>query len=149
MASPRPSRLAATLLLLTLLPAAAAQDAAASTPPAVQAACVSFSVMVLASADAVEFEATCETGCAWQRLGARYAVPAGSFQVTDAGIRPATAADRVDETEGGTRFDIRLTATPDGVEARCEHGCSWRSVRASYPNGRYRITEQGIWPLLP
>jgi hypothetical protein len=50
-------------------------------------------------------------------------------------------------TEARSSFSIVVNATGPGITATCEHGCAWKEVSATFPGGRYRITEQGIHPV--
>jgi hypothetical protein len=49
--------------------------------------------------------------------------------------------------EQSSLFSIVVNAAGPGISASCEHGCAWKIVSARYPQGAYRITEQGIQPV--
>lgn len=44
-------------------------------------------------------------------------------------------------------FSMVVDAPGPGVAAICEEGCAWEKVGATFVEGRYRITEQGIQPV--
>jgi hypothetical protein len=58
------------------------------------------------------------------------------------------AALEAGTTDSPTSFLIVVNASGPGIEAICKQGCAWEKVSATYPGGRYRITEQGIQSVL-
>lgn len=102
---------------------------------------IGFSVVITTSTSGIA--ATCEKGCAWQTTTAGY--PNSEYMVGSAGVHPVMSEVR--DAEAGFSFHLALGRVKEGIRARCEDGCSWRSVSAAYPNGIYRITSQGIEPV--
>lgn len=48
--------------------------------------------------------------------------------------------------ESPSPFSFVVDASGPGIMAVCGQGCAWEEVSATYPGGRYRITEEGIEP---
>lgn len=129
-------------MLGALLIGGVAAAKALELPPAEDATReVSFSVVLTTSISGIA--ATCEKGCAWQTITAGY--PNREYMVSSAGVHPVIG--EVTDAETGFSFHLALRRAEEGIRARCEGGCSWRSVSAAYPNGTYRITSQGIEPV--
>lgn len=108
----------------------------------VRAAHPSFSVVLTTAGSGIA--ATCEEGCAWRTITAEQ--PSGEYTISSAGVRPLIG-EVADLEEVAFIFHIAVVGTDGGVRARCEHGCNWRSVTGSYPNGAYRIRSDGIEPV--
>lgn len=76
-----------------------------------------------------------------KRITFTFAAVLVSFSVQQATARESRT------TEPPSSFSIVVNASGPGIEAICKQGCVWEKVSATYPGGRYRITEQGIQPV--
>ena len=65
-----------------------------------------------------------------------------AIPVSAAGIQAQEASP---DREAPT-FAMVVEVSGNAVAAACEEGCNWESVTATYPNGRYRISAEGIAP---
>ncbi len=64
------------------------------------------------------------------------------------GATPASfAGPETAESTRPTPFSFVVTSTLRGISAVCSQGCSWKTLTARWPDGRYTITDSGVGPL--
>jgi len=145
MAMPRPAllrRLPASLVCALLLVACVPHQAPADLEPE-PAIPEGFSYVVEHSEEGMT--ATCERGCAWTELSARYSP--NRYRISDEGVSPGGRQAIDGHSPGAAGFQHQIILSDSGISATCEHGCNWSSVSATSPIGAYRITAEGIVPL--
>lgn len=89
--------------------------------------------------------ATCELGCTWVNVDARY--PDSRYRISSNGIGPAIQIPAMAPPPEALGFRLFVTVSDSEISADCESGCKWESATASSPIGAYRISTEGIEPL--
>lgn len=72
------------------------------------------------------------------KLSVLLSIPVAALAVTAFDSNPAQQASLPE-------FSIIVKTTrTGGVIATCHQGCAWKTLSAEYPQGAYRITQEGV-----